>query len=29
MPDNRYWKLGEGAGEAWSAGRRLIDANDK
>lgn len=29
MPDNHYWKLGEGAGEAWSAGRRLIDANGK
>lgn len=23
MPDNRYWSLGEYAGEAWGAGKRL------
>jgi len=23
MPDNRYWRLGEYAGEAWGAGKRL------
>jgi len=24
MPDNRYWKLGKYAGDAWSAGKNLI-----
>jgi flavin reductase (DIM6/NTAB) family NADH-FMN oxidoreductase RutF len=24
MPDNRYWTLGKYAGDAWSAGRNLI-----
>lgn len=24
MPDNRYWTLGNHAGDAWSAGRRMI-----
>lgn len=24
MPDNRYWKTGEQAGKAWSAGAKLI-----
>jgi flavin reductase (DIM6/NTAB) family NADH-FMN oxidoreductase RutF len=23
MPDNHYWKMGEFAGDAWSAGNRL------
>ena len=25
MPDNRYWTLGTCAGDAWSAGRTLIE----
>jgi hypothetical protein len=24
MPDNRYWTLGKYAGDAWSAGKSLI-----
>ncbi|MDD1718236.1 MAG: flavin reductase family protein [Methanoregulaceae archaeon] len=24
MPDNRYWKLGKHAGDAWKAGKNLI-----
>lgn len=24
MPDNRYWRLGEQAGDAWSAGKSLM-----
>jgi flavin reductase (DIM6/NTAB) family NADH-FMN oxidoreductase RutF len=24
MPDNRYWTLGNHAGDAWSAGRKMI-----
>lgn len=24
MPDNRYWRLGEHAGDAWSAGKNLM-----
>ncbi|MDD3069838.1 MAG: flavin reductase family protein [Methanoculleus horonobensis] len=24
MPDNRYWRLGEHAGDAWSAGKSLV-----
>ena len=24
MPDNRYWTLGKHAGDAWSAGKKLI-----
>src|SRR5665811_456265 len=24
MPDNRYWTLGKYAGDAWSAGKNLI-----
>jgi hypothetical protein len=23
MPDNRYWTLGEYAGDAWNAGKQL------
>jgi hypothetical protein len=23
MPDNRYWTLGEYAGDAWSIGKKL------
>jgi flavin reductase (DIM6/NTAB) family NADH-FMN oxidoreductase RutF len=23
MPDNRYWRVGEEAGKAWSAGKKL------
>lgn len=25
MPDNRYWTLGKYAGDAWSAGKKLIE----
>ncbi|MBP2134189.1 flavin reductase (DIM6/NTAB) family NADH-FMN oxidoreductase RutF [Methanomicrobium sp. W14] len=25
MPDNNYWTLGEYAGDAWSAGRKLME----
>ena len=25
MPDNRYWTLGQHAGDAWSAGKKLIE----
>jgi len=25
MPDNRYWTLGKYAGDAWSAGKNLMD----
>jgi flavin reductase (DIM6/NTAB) family NADH-FMN oxidoreductase RutF len=25
MPDNRYWSLGKYAGDAWSAGKNLIE----
>jgi flavin reductase (DIM6/NTAB) family NADH-FMN oxidoreductase RutF len=24
MPDNRYWRLGKHAGDAWSAGKNLV-----
>jgi hypothetical protein len=24
MPDNRYWTVGEHAGDAWSAGKTLM-----
>jgi len=24
MPDNRYWTLGKYAGDAWSAGKKLM-----
>jgi flavin reductase (DIM6/NTAB) family NADH-FMN oxidoreductase RutF len=24
MPDNRYWTVGEYAGNAWSAGKKLV-----
>jgi len=27
MPDNRYWTLGKYAGDAWSVGKKLIDAS--
>jgi len=26
MPDNRYWKLGVHAGDAWSAGKALVES---
>jgi len=26
MPDNRYWTLGKYAGDAWSAGKNLIQS---
>jgi len=29
MPDNRYRKLGEHAGDAWSAGRALMRQSPK
>jgi flavin reductase (DIM6/NTAB) family NADH-FMN oxidoreductase RutF len=25
MPDNRYWALGKYAGDAWSAGKKLMN----
>jgi hypothetical protein len=25
MPDNRYWTLGKHAGDAWSAGKKLMN----
>jgi len=25
MPDNRYWMLGRHAGDAWSAGKKLVE----
>ncbi len=28
MPDNRYWTLGTYAGDAWSAGKKLIPQRD-
>jgi flavin reductase (DIM6/NTAB) family NADH-FMN oxidoreductase RutF len=28
MPDNRYWTLGSYAGDAWSAGRKLLERTD-
>jgi flavin reductase (DIM6/NTAB) family NADH-FMN oxidoreductase RutF len=27
MPDNRYWTLGKYAGDAWSAGKKLMKGN--
>ena len=27
MPDNRYWTLGKHAGDAWSAGKKLMKGN--
>ena len=27
MPDNRYWTLGKHAGDAWSAGKKLMNGN--
>jgi len=29
MPDNRYWTLGTHAGNAWSAGKRLVEQMQK
>ena len=29
MPDNRYWTLGKYAGDAWSAGKNLIQKEQK
>ena len=29
MPDNRYWRLGEHAGDAWSAGKDLVQQSQK
>lgn len=28
MPDNRYWTLGKHAGDAWSAGKKLMKQSD-
>jgi hypothetical protein len=28
MPDNRYWTLGKHAGDAWSAGKNLIQSKE-
>jgi flavin reductase (DIM6/NTAB) family NADH-FMN oxidoreductase RutF len=28
MPDNHYWKMGECAGDAWSAGRKLANLKE-
>lgn len=28
MTDNRYWKLGEYAGDAWSAGNSLVPSQE-
>jgi flavin reductase (DIM6/NTAB) family NADH-FMN oxidoreductase RutF len=25
MPDNTYWKIGDKAGKAWDAGRKLME----
>jgi flavin reductase (DIM6/NTAB) family NADH-FMN oxidoreductase RutF len=29
MPDNRYWMLGNHAGDAWSAGKNLMHPSHK
>jgi flavin reductase (DIM6/NTAB) family NADH-FMN oxidoreductase RutF len=28
MPDNRYWRLGEYSGDAWSAGKNLMQSKE-
>lgn len=28
MPDNRYWRLGKYAGDAWSAGKSLVPSQE-